>query len=45
MAAERAAITTSLERAGNNITRAARELGVSRMTLYRLLDKHAIDLK
>jgi DNA-binding NtrC family response regulator len=45
MAAERAAIKSSLERAGNNITRAARELGVSRMTLYRLLDKHAIDLK
>jgi DNA-binding NtrC family response regulator len=45
MTAERAAIKSSLERAGNNISRAARALGVSRMTLYRLLDKHAIDLK
>jgi DNA-binding NtrC family response regulator len=44
-AAERTAITASLERAGNNIARAARDLGVSRMTLYRLLDKHAIALK
>ncbi|MES2299592.1 MAG: sigma 54-interacting transcriptional regulator [Pseudomonadota bacterium] len=40
--AERAAICASLERGGPNITRAARELGVSRMTLYRLLDKHGI---
>jgi DNA-binding NtrC family response regulator len=40
--AERAAICASLERVGPNITRAARELGVSRMTLYRLLDKHGI---
>jgi DNA-binding NtrC family response regulator len=40
--AERAAIGASLERAGHNITRAARDLGVSRMTLYRLLAKHGI---
>ena len=40
--AERAAIGASLERAGRNITRAARDLGVSRMTLYRLLAKHGI---
>ncbi|GAB3471317.1 sigma-54 dependent transcriptional regulator [Massilia terrae] len=42
IAAERAALLASLERAGNNRSRAARELGVSRMTLYRLLDKHGI---
>lgn len=40
--AERLAIGASLERAGSNITHAARELGVSRMTLYRLLAKHGI---
>jgi DNA-binding NtrC family response regulator len=40
--AERAAIDASLERAGRNITHAARDLGVSRMTLYRLLAKHGI---
>ena len=40
--AERAAIGASLERAGRNITRAARDLGVSRMTLYRLMAKHGI---
>jgi DNA-binding NtrC family response regulator len=40
--AERAAIGASLERAGRNITHAARDLGVSRMTLYRLLAKHGI---
>ncbi|MDP3669661.1 MAG: sigma-54 dependent transcriptional regulator [Telluria sp.] len=40
--AERLAIGASLERAGRNITHAARELGVSRMTLYRLLAKHGI---
>lgn len=40
--AEKVAIQMSLRRAGNNITRAAQELGVSRMTLYRLLEKHAI---
>jgi DNA-binding NtrC family response regulator len=42
IAAERGAVQASLERAGNNISRAARDLGVSRMTLYRLLDKHGI---
>jgi len=40
--AERIAIGASLERAGRNITHAARDLGVSRMTLYRLLAKHGI---
>ncbi|MDC8760937.1 sigma-54 dependent transcriptional regulator [Janthinobacterium fluminis] len=41
--AERAAIEASLQRSGKNISQAARELGVSRMTLYRLLAKHGID--
>lgn len=40
--AERDAIDASLLRAGRNMTVAARELGVSRMTLYRLLAKHGI---
>lgn len=40
--AERLAIQTSLSNAGNNMTHAARELGVSRMTLYRLLEKHQL---
>jgi DNA-binding NtrC family response regulator len=40
--AERDAICSSLANAGNNVTRAARDLGVSRMTLYRLLTKHNI---
>ncbi|NRR29693.1 sigma-54-dependent Fis family transcriptional regulator [Oxalobacteraceae bacterium] len=40
--AERDAIDASLIRAGKNISVAARELGVSRMTLYRLLAKHGI---
>ena len=41
-AAERAAIGASLQRAGSNITLAARDLGVSRMTLYRLMSKHGL---
>ncbi|NMM08525.1 sigma-54 dependent transcriptional regulator [Polaromonas sp.] len=40
--AERDAIARTLGRVGRNITRAARELGVSRMTLYRLMDKHGL---
>lgn len=40
--AERHAVRSSLERTGGNVSQAARELGVSRMTLYRLLDRHAI---
>ena len=40
--AEREAIFQALTRAGNNVTHAARGLGVSRMTLYRLMDKHRI---
>ena len=42
--AERDAIHVSLLSSGSNITRAARDLGVSRMTLYRLMDKHGINL-
>ena len=41
--AEVEAIHASLLRSGNNITGAARHLGVSRMTLYRLLDKHGLN--
>ncbi len=40
--AERGAIAASLLRAGGNVTHAARELGVSRMTLYRQMAKHGI---
>ncbi|MGR4868004.1 sigma-54 interaction domain-containing protein [Variovorax sp. LARHSF232] len=40
--AERDIICLTLNRVGRNITHAARELGVSRMTLYRLMDKHSI---
>ncbi|MDO9165474.1 MAG: helix-turn-helix domain-containing protein, partial [Rhodoferax sp.] len=40
--AERDAIHFSLQGNGSNITRAARDLGVSRMTLYRLMEKHGI---
>ena len=42
--AERDAIHVSLLGSGSNITRAARDLGVSRMTLYRLMNKHGISL-
>ena len=41
--AERGAISDSLQHAGKNVTEAARQLGVSRMTLYRLMAKHGID--
>lgn len=40
--AERNAITLTLDRAGRNVTHAARDLGISRMTLYRLMDKHGL---
>jgi DNA-binding NtrC family response regulator len=42
--AERDAIHLSLQRVGRNISQAARDLGVSRMTLYRLMEKHGIAL-
>jgi len=40
---EREAIRNALRRNVGNVTHAARELGVSRMTLYRLLDRHRIE--
>ncbi len=40
--AEREAIVASLARSGGNVTRAARELAISRMTLYRQMAKHGI---
>jgi DNA-binding NtrC family response regulator len=42
--AECEAIQESLHGHGNNKTLAARDLGVSRMTLYRLMGKHGISL-
>jgi DNA-binding NtrC family response regulator len=41
---ERVAIRSCLDRSGQNVSRAARELGVSRTTMYRLLSKHGIRL-
>ncbi|MBK6006402.1 sigma-54-dependent Fis family transcriptional regulator [Ramlibacter ginsenosidimutans] len=40
--AEKCAIRDSLARERHNVTLAARDLGVSRMTLYRLMAKHSI---
>jgi two-component system response regulator HydG len=40
--AERSAISVSLQSSGKNVTQAARQLGVSRMTLYRLMAKYSI---
>jgi two-component system NtrC family response regulator len=39
---ERRIVMEALARAGENITETARELGVSRVTLYRMLRRHAI---
>ena len=41
--AERDAINVCLQGSASNVTRAARDLGVSRMTLYRLMEKHGIN--
>jgi DNA-binding NtrC family response regulator len=41
--AERDAIADCLQCSGNNISRAARDLGISRMTLYRLMVKHGVN--
>jgi DNA-binding NtrC family response regulator len=42
MHSERLAIMACLHRAGQNVSRAARELGISRTTMYRLLSKHGV---
>jgi DNA-binding NtrC family response regulator len=41
---ERVAIQECLDRSGHNVSRAARTLGVSRTTMYRLLSKHGLRL-
>ncbi|SDI91365.1 sigma-54 interaction domain-containing protein [Billgrantia gudaonensis] len=41
--AEKRTIRSALVRCNNNISSAAKELGVSRVTLYRLMEKHGID--
>ncbi|MBL8660963.1 MAG: hypothetical protein JNM75_14555, partial [Rhodospirillales bacterium] len=35
-------LRTALRLAGNNMTLAAERLGVSRVTLYRLFERHAL---
>ncbi len=40
--AERDVISVSLQQSGKNVTEAAKHLGVSRMTLYRLMAKHGM---
>ncbi len=41
--AERGAISSSLMQTGRNVATSARQLGVSRMTLYRLMMKHGLN--
>jgi DNA-binding NtrC family response regulator len=41
--AERQAILAGLRQSSNNVSEAARRLGVARMTLYRLMQKHRIN--
>jgi len=43
--AERDVIHRVLSRVGSNVSLAARELGISRMTLYRLMSKHGIAIE
>jgi DNA-binding NtrC family response regulator len=43
--AERQAIESAIKRNGSNLTRAAEELDVSRMTLYRMLEKHGLSVE
>jgi DNA-binding NtrC family response regulator len=40
--AEREVIRAALQRANRNVFRASKQLGVSRVTLYRLMEKHAL---
>lgn len=42
MRTERTALSESLDRTGQNVSKAARHLGVSRTTMYRLLEKHGM---
>jgi DNA-binding NtrC family response regulator len=42
MRSERSALRDCLDRSGQNVSRAARDLGVSRTTMYRLLSKHGM---
>ena len=44
MEATRRAIASTLQHTHNNISRASRELGVSRTTLYRMIDKFSINI-
>jgi DNA-binding NtrC family response regulator len=41
-AAEKQVIVTTLRATDHNVSRTARRLAISRMTLYRLLDKHQL---
>jgi DNA-binding NtrC family response regulator len=41
---ERATLLDCLDRSGRNVSLAARELGVSRTTLYRLMNKHSLQV-
>ena len=43
--AECDAIKLALARVDSNVTHAARALGISRMTMYRLMDKHGLSLR
>ena len=42
MRSEKIALRACLDRSGQNVSRAARDLGVSRTTMYRLLEKHGM---
>jgi DNA-binding NtrC family response regulator len=39
---EAAVVRMALDRNGRNVTSTAQDLGVSRVTLYRLIDKHGL---
>ena len=42
---ERQAMVHALKAAGNNVTRAARTLGINRVTLYRKMKKYSLPAK